>query len=229
MNENQKSQPGSLIKATLKQVLIYIIILNFSVPTLLLSYSNLYAGSKKQIEFAADHPPYLEDFVISAEEDNVYLSLSVANPFDHEIKSLLLNGVSQKISLTVKVSVNSFNLYLVKFNRTLSNNTYTHNIDFDNLKKVFTIILSPDCKPIETTSYKKALKIAAEFKDIVLLNKNQIDADRHYQVDAQTEIREVSLPFHLEYLFFFLSAWDRKSNSYTIDIPKQLLIENIKR
>ncbi len=209
--------------------MIIFIIMSFSVPVLLPNNSNLYASSKKQIEFAADHPPYLEDFIISTEEDSVCLSLNVANPFDHEIKSLLLNGVSQKISLTVKVSVNSFNLYLVKFNRTLSDNTYTHNIDYDNLKKTFTITMSAESKPTETTSYKKAVKIAAEFKDIVLLHKNQIDADRHYQVDAQTEIREVSLPFHLEYLFFFLSAWDRKSNSYTIDIPKQLLIENLKR
>ena len=89
--------------------------------------------------------------------------------------------------------------------------------------------MSADSKPIETTSYKKAVELASSFKDIVLLNQNQIETDRHYQVDTQTEIREVSLPFHLEYLFFFLSAWDRKSNSYTIDIPKQLLIENVKR
>jgi hypothetical protein len=229
MNESQKNSPGSLKRAVRKRAMVIFILLGLSVPALLLNHSNLYAGSKKQIEFAADHPPYLEDFIISTEEDSVYLSLNVANPFDHEIKSLLLNGVSQKISLTVKVSVNSFNLYLVKFNRTLSDNTYTHNIDYDNLKKTFTVTMSAESKPIKTTSYKKALKIAAGFKDIVLLNRNQIDADRHYQVDAQTEIREVSLPFHLEYLFFFLSAWDRKSNSYTIDIPKQLLIENLKR
>ncbi len=229
MDERQKKSSASLKRALLKRALICFVIMSFSVPALLFNHSNLYAGSKKQIEFAADHPPYLEDFIISAEGDSVCLSLNVANPFDHKIKSLLINGVSQKISLTVKVSVNSFNLYLVKFNRTLSDNTYTHNIDYDNLKKIFTITMSADSKPIETSSYKKAVELASSFKDIVLLNQNQIEADRHYQVDTQTEIREVSLPFHLEYLFFFLSAWDRKSNSYTIDIPKQLLIENLKR
>ena len=229
MKEIQKNSAYSLKEAILKRALAFFIVLSFLVPALFINHSNLYAGSKKQIEFAADHPPYLEDFIISAEKDSVCLSLNVANPFDHKIKSLLINGVSQKISLTVEVSVNSFNLYLVKFNRTLSDNTYTHIIDYDNLKKIFTITMSTDSKPIETTSYKKAVKLASNFKDIVLLNKNQIEADRHYQVDTQTEIREVTLPFHLEYLFFFLSAWDRKSNSYTIDIPKQLLIENLKR
>jgi hypothetical protein len=213
----------------LKQFSVLILSLNVILFAQMVVHSKLYAGDRKQIEFAADHPPYLEDFVISSEDAAVSLSLKVSNPFDHEIKSLLLNGVSQKISLNIEVNVNSFNLYLVKFNRTLSDNTYTHNIDYDNLKKTFTVTMSAESKPIKTTSYKKALKIAAGFKDIVLLNRNQIDADRHYQVDAQTEIREVSLPFHLEYLFFFLSAWDRKSNSYTIDIPKQLLIENLKR
>jgi hypothetical protein len=209
----------------------YAIILSLSLIALiqLTLHSKLYAADKKQIEFAADHPPYLEDFVISSDNETVCLSLKVANPFDHEIKSLLLNGVSQKISLNVEVSMNSFNLYLVKFNRTISDNTYIHNIDYDNLKKIFTVTTAPDKKPIKTTFYKKAVEIAATFDELTLLHKNQIKTDRHYQVEMQTEIREVKLPFHLEYLFFFLSAWDRKSNNYTIDIPNKLLNETLER
>ncbi len=229
MNKKQKTSPTSKCWTKLKRLTIISLILGLSSLASPLPLSKLHAADKKQIEFAVDHPPYLEDFIISSEGDKVSLSLAVANPFDKEIKSLLLNGVSQKISLNVKVSVNSFNLYLVKFNRTLSSNTYTHNIDYDNLKKLFTVATTSNSKPIETTSYRKAVEIAAEFQEITLLHKNQIEPNRHYQVETQTEIREVSLPFHLEYLFFFLSAWDRKSNSYTIDIPDQLLNETLKR
>ena len=222
----------SLTKFKQLSVLTLVLSLSGLVPPLTssnFSNSNLYAADKKQIEFAVDHPPYLEDFVMSSEEESVSLSLRVANPFDQEIKALLINGVSQKISLNVEVNRDSFNLYLVKFNRTLSDNSYIHNIDYDNLKKVFTVTTSPDKKPIETTSYKKAMEILTHFQEITLLHKNQIETDRHYQVKTKAEIREVSLPFHLEYLFFFLSAWDRKSNSYTIDIPNQLLTETLKR
>ncbi len=208
-------------------VAILLACLQLAVP--FFTCSKLYAADKKQVTFTADNPPYLEDFIISSEGERINLSLKVANPFDREIKSLLLNGVSQKISLNVEVSVNSFNLYLVKFNRTLSDNIYIHNIDYDNLEKVFTITTSPDKKPIKTTSYRKAVDIAATFDDITLLHKNQIEVDHFYQVDTQAEIREVKLPFHLEYLFFFLSAWDRKSNNYTIDIPNQLLHDILKR
>ena len=213
----------------LKQFSVLILSLNVILFAQMVVHSKLYAGDRKQIEFAADHPPYLEDFVISSEDTTVSLSLKVSNPFDHEIKSLLLNGVSQKISLNVKVNVNSFNLYLVKFNRTLSQRTYIHNIEYDNLKKIFTVTISPNHKPTATSSYRKAVEVAATFEDIPLLHKNQIETDKHYQVEMQTEIREVKLPFHLEYLFFFLSAWDRKSNSYTIDIPNKLLQETCKR
>ncbi len=191
--------------------------------------SKLYAAGGKQIEFAADHPPYLEDFIMRSEEGKITLSLRVANPFDHEQKSLLLNGVSQKIGLTVKVNVNRFNLYLVKFNRELKNTTYVHTIQYDNLKKVFTVTLAPAAPPRQITSYKEAVRLASVFKNIHLLSRNEIEPGRTYQVGTQAEIRKVRLPFHLEYLFFFLSAWDRKSNRYTIDIPDRLIQETIQR
>ena len=205
-------------------------LLSFLCGNLLLApVSNLHAAGGKQIEFAADHPPYLEDFVMRTKDGEITLSLRVANPFDHELKSLILNGVSQKIRLSVKVKVNRFNLYLVKFNREIHSTVYTHTIGYDNLKKIFTVSLGPSRKPLETSSYKEAINWAARFTNLSILKRDQIDPERSYQVETRTEIRKVRLPFHLEYLFFFLSAWDRKSNSYTIDIPKRLINETLKR
>ncbi|MCD6292335.1 MAG: DUF4390 domain-containing protein [Deltaproteobacteria bacterium] len=212
-----------------KKLCISMLILMIPVQPLSPLLSNLYAADNRQIEFAADHPPYLEEFVMNSEENKITLSLRVANPFDHEIKSLLLNGVSQKITLTTTVKMNRFNLYLVKFNQKINTNTYTHNIEYDNLKKLFTVITPPHTKLIETSSYKEAIKVATQFKHLTLLNRCQLKENRDYQVDTQTEIRKVRLPFHLEYLFFFLSAWDRKSNTYTIDIPERLITETLKR
>ncbi len=219
--------PG--ITTAAKKLSLCLLIMIIPVQAFIPIESKLHAADKRQIEFAADHPPYLEDFVMSSEKKQITLSLKVANPFDHEIKSLLLNGVSQKISLTIKVKVNRINLYLVKFNREIENTTYIHEIEYDNLKKLFTVSIHPDAKPIETTSYKEAIQIATQFKALTLLNKNQLEQNKSYQVDARTEIRKVRLPFHLEYLFFFLSAWDRKSNNYTIDIPERLITETLKR
>ena len=219
--------PG--ITTVTKKLCISLLLLAISIQTGLSFESKLYAADKKQIEFAADHPPYLEDFVMGSAHGKITLSLKVANPFDHEIKSLLLNGVSQKITLSTKVNVNRFNLFLVKFNREVKAATYTHKIKYDNLKKLFTVSISPEESPSETTSYKEAIQLATEFKNITLLHKDQLEHNRSYQVEARTEIRKVHLPFHLEYLFFFLSAWDRKSNNYTIDIPKRLINEALKR
>lgn len=217
------------ITITTRKIGFCLFLLTIPVLGLIILESKLHAADKRQIEFAADHPPYLEDFVMSSEKKQITLSLKVANPFDHEIKSLLLNGVSQKITLSIKVKVNSFNLYLVKFNREIKNITYIHNIEYDNLKKLFTVSINHSTKPVETTSYKEAIKLARQFKDIALLDGNQLEQNRSYQVDAQAEIREVRLPFHLEYLFFFFSAWDRKSNNYIIDIPERLINEAIER
>ncbi len=213
---------------TRKSAIILLVII-MAVCSVLSGKSKLYAAGGKQIEFAADHPPYLEDFVMRSNEGNITLSLRVANPFDHEQKSLLLNGVSQKIGLTIKVNVNRFNLFLVKFNREIKNTTYIHTIQYDNLKKIFTVTLAPTAPPRQFTSYKEAVRLASVFENLHLLSRNEIDPDRTYQVGMRAEIRKVRLPFHLEYLFFFLSAWDRKSNHYTIDIPERLIRETIQR
>ncbi len=213
----------------IKKLCLFLLLLTLAVQTALPLGSKLHAADKKQIEFAADHPPYLEDFVISSEKNRISFSLRVANPFDHEIKSLLLNGVSQKISLSIKVKVSRINLFLVKFNRKVKDITYTHKIKYDNLKKLFTVGRTTGTRTIETTSYKEAVQMATKFEDITLLQGNQLERDRDYQVEVRTEIRKVRLPFHLEYLFFFLSAWDRKSNNYTIDIPERLINEALKR
>jgi uncharacterized membrane protein YgaE (UPF0421/DUF939 family) len=191
--------------------------------------SKLYAADIKQIEFAADHPPYLEDFTMRTEQGNLIFSLRVANPFDHELKALLLNGVSQKIKLKITIKVNSFNLYLVKFNRELKKHKYIHRIKYDNLKKVFLVTLSDKSKPIETVSYKKAVDLATHFDSISLLSRQEIEPEHSYLVESRVVIRKAKLPFHLDYLFFFISAWDRKSSTYTIDIPERLISETLKR
>ncbi len=213
----------------IKKLCLFLLLLTLSVQTALPLGSKLHAADKKQIEFAADHPPYLEDFVISSEKNRISFSLRVANPFDHEIKSLLLNGVSQKVSLSIKVKACRINLFLVKFNREVKDITYTHKIKYDNLKKLFTVGRTPGTKTVETTTYKDAIQLVTKFENITLLQGNQLERDRNYQVEVRTEIRKVRLPFHLEYLFFFLSAWDRKSNNYTIDIPERLINEALKR
>jgi len=212
-----------------KKLCLFLLILASFTLTYLARTSKSHAADNTQIEFAADHPPYLEDFVMNTDKDKINLSIKVANPFDHEIKSLLLNGVSQKITLFIKTKVNRINLFLIKFNREINNKTYTHSIKYDNLKKLFTVSTNIKTKPIETISYKEAIQLASEFKEITLLQGNQLKKKHSYQVETRAEIRKVRLPFHLEYLFFFLSAWDRKSNSYTIDIPERLINDAITR
>ncbi|MBN2706652.1 MAG: DUF4390 domain-containing protein [Deltaproteobacteria bacterium] len=218
-----------MIKTKANYFLCALIFLLCALLVLLQTGSNLHASGKKQIEFAADHPPYLDEFVLSSENGQIRLSVETANPFDHEIKSLLLNGVSQNITLHTKAKVNKLNLFLINFNRTLCTKVHVHQIKYDNLKRVFVVSKNSEGETMETTSYKEALEWAASFRDITLLTADQLEENRSYQVETFCEIRKVRLPFHLEYLFFFLSAWDRKSNSYTIDIPERLISETLQR
>lgn len=171
----------------------------------------------------ADNPPYLEDFVIGKRQQAIWLTLSVSNPFDKKLKGLILNGVTQKITLNTTTSEKKSYLFLVNSDRLMAENTISQSITYDNLKKVFVVAYEGRQPELTTTSYPQALAAVSTFADINLLELQHARPKTRYEVKVQAEIRKTRLPFHLEYLFFFLSAWDRKTQTYVLDIPDQFL------
>jgi hypothetical protein len=186
----------------------------------LLNTSNVNAKTPNQIQLTTDHQPYLEEFVLRQRANTTILDVLVANPFDHKLKDLILNGVKQDITLKVTVSRKKTYLLLIDFNHHVSTAAYRQTIFFDNLKKVFVIDYDGRLPAAETTSYQQALRLVSTFRGIPLLTRRQRRENGDYNARIRAEIKKTSLPFHLEYLFFFLSAWDRKTQTYIIDIPR---------
>ncbi|MBN2232563.1 MAG: DUF4390 domain-containing protein [Deltaproteobacteria bacterium] len=182
--------------------------------------SNINAKTPDQIRLTADNPPYLEEFVLGQRSGATTLDVVVANPFDRTLKNLILNGVKQDITLLTTVNCKKTYLFLVNFDRHVSSATYRQSIFFDTLKKVFVVNFDGRQPTVETSSYRQALHLVSSFRDLPLLTRRQRHDDADYSVRVRAEIQETRLPFHLEYLFFFLSAWDRQTQTYIIDIPR---------
>ncbi len=181
------------------------------------------ASGIKQWRQATDTPPCLENFVLGKDRKIITLSLQVGNPFDQKLKTLILDGVPQKITLKTWTAEKKNYLFVVNFNRLIRKNVITHKIKYDNLKKLF-VVTGNDLENIyETPAYEQALRRASRFTGVPLLSLVQARPQARYQVKVRAEIRKTRLPFHLEYFFFFLSAWDRKTRTYTLEIPDHFL------
>jgi len=189
----------------------------------------LNASENNQVTFSADNPPYLENFVLEKSNQWIILSLTVSSPFDKEIKSLILNGVPQKITLKINTSEKKNYLFLVNIDRKIFINSITQSILYDNLKKLFVVNFGGKRPPLQTRSYKKALLSVSTFNNIHLLPLKKFLIHHDYQSRVKAEIVKKRMPFHLEYLFFFLASRDRTTQTYVLDIPQQFLSHDNKQ
>jgi len=183
----------------------------------------LNASEINQVVFSADNPPYLEDFILGKSSQWITLSLMVSSPFDKKIKRLILDGVPQKITLEIETNEKKNYLFLVNIDRNVFNNSIIQSIQYDNLKKLFVVHFGDQTLSLKTHSYKEALLAVSTFHNVHLLPIKKTQAHHHYQVRVKAEIIKKRMPFHLEYLFFFLSGQDRKTQTYVLEIPQQFL------
>lgn len=183
----------------------------------------LNARENNKVTFSADNPPYLENFVLEKGNQWLDLSLTVGSPFDKKLKTLILNGVSQKITLTIETNEKKSYLFLVNIDRKIFSNSITQSIFYDNLKKLFVVNFQDQRPPLKTHSYKKALMAVSTFNNVHLLPLKKSGGHHNYQSRIKAEIAKRRIPFHLEYLFFFLANWERKTRTYVIEIPQQFL------
>ena len=181
------------------------------------------ARENNKVTFSTDNPPYLENFVLEKSNQWLVLSLTVGSPFDKKLKSLILNGVSQKITLMIETNEKKNYLFLVNIDRKIFSNSITQSIFYDNLKKLFVVNFQDQRPPFKTHSYKKALMAVSTFSNVHLLPLKKSGDHHHYQSRIKAEIAKKKIPFHLEYLFFFLANWERKTRTYVIEIPQQFL------
>jgi len=56
-----------------------------------------------------------------------------------------------------------------------------------------------------------------EVDNIRLVTLNKLEKGLRYQIRAKAELSDITLPFYLHYLLFFVSLWKFETEWYTID------------
>ncbi|RJR26128.1 MAG: DUF4390 domain-containing protein [Desulfobacteraceae bacterium] len=155
----------------------------------------------------------IEDIIVTSSRDHLLLYFSVKDCFSEEIKKAIENG----IKTTFTFYINLFELRDFWWNRQIASITLTHHIQYDNLKKVYTVELPERNKSLAFKDMESAGKAMSEIVGIEVTGLDNLQKGRRYQVRMMAELDRITLPFYLHYVFFFVSLWDYETEWYSID------------
>ena len=160
--------------------------------------------------FAAE----IRNMSISNTEENLLLSLEVEGAFTDRMNEAIMNGIVTSFSYVITLTETRAlfpdkHVYEIKL---------TNTIRYDTLRKNFVVRRSwENYRPLVTDSFSEARKWMSEVRDVPVIPLESLNSDIRYRINAKAELDKVTLPFFLNYIFFFISLWDFKTSWHSID------------
>ena len=160
------------------------------------------------------HAAEIAAMSISNTEENLILSVTIDGAFTERMQEAILSGISTSFSYVITVTrkralfpdkqVHEINL--------------THTVKYDTLRKTFTVRRSwENYRPLTTDTFAEAKRWMSQIQDVPVIPLESLDKDTRYRINAKAELDRVTLPFFLNYVFFFLSLWDFETDWHSID------------
>ncbi|MDY0131990.1 MAG: DUF4390 domain-containing protein [Desulforegulaceae bacterium] len=149
----------------------------------------------------------ITNFIVNKKENKIFISFSTENAFSKSITNLIQSGTPVTFSFDIKVEKQR------RFfpNKTIYKKEIIHKIKYSSLTKTFFIIkpyISEEPYVINSkTRVKSEMTTITDFEvELPLKSKG------NHLVYARARLQEVILPFYMHKVFFFLSAWDFKTD-----------------
>lgn len=156
----------------------------------------------------------LSNLVVSNTRDNLLIFLKVEGAFTEKMKEAILNGIPTTFSFLIQLE----KVVTLLPDKTITDFKVNHTIKYDSLKKQFVVKRSwDDNRPMTTDSFAEAQQWMSEIKSLSVLELNKLNKGTRYQVRAKAELDKVTLPFYLNYVFFFVSLWDFETSWQSVE------------
>ena len=178
-----------------------------SAVALILSMSLLFAIPARAEEAR------LTDIVITNTRDHLLLYLTVTDCFTEDMEKAIENGIVTTFTFFVRL----YETRALWRDRKIANLKVNHEIQYDNLKKIYVVKLSEKQKSISVKDFDEAKKLMSEIVGLKVTELHKLHKDSRYQIRMMAELDEIKLPFYLHYVLFFLSLWDFETDWYSVD------------
>jgi hypothetical protein len=153
------------------------------------------------------------DMAVADDASDLTLSLKIEGAFKEQLDEAVMSGAPTTFSFFIMVS----EFRGMKLDKKILEITLAHTIKYNNLKNDFTVKRSwENDKPLTTESFEQAKQWMTEISGLRLLPLSNLQKGGHYKIKAKAELKKVTLPLFLDYIFFFVSLWDFETDWQTI-------------
>jgi hypothetical protein len=128
----------------------------------------------------------------------------VENCFTEKIDEAIQTGIE---------TVFTFYLHLYKKrkwwrDRKVASLEFHHTIQYDPIRGEYLVTLEENGSSQVTSDLEEAKRWMAKVEEVEVRPSSQLKPGTSAELRIKAELDPVKLPFHLEYLFFFVSLWD---------------------
>jgi hypothetical protein len=96
---------------------------------------------------------------------------------------------------------------------------FHHTIQYDPIQGEYLVILEENHSTHPTSGLEEAKKWMAKVEEVEIQSSSKLEPGIPTELRIKAELDSVKLPFHLEYLFFFVSLWDFETKWYVKPLP----------
>lgn len=155
----------------------------------------------------------LKNITISSTEEKLLASMEVEGAFTQDVMEAILKGVPADFSFLVKLDRHRS----WWTNEELADIEVNHTIKYDNLKKEFSVYRSwIDKKPVFTQSLAQAQAMMTRIEGLTIIEIDKMQKGQQYELLAKAELDQMTLPFYLHYVFYFVTLWDFETDWHSV-------------
>ncbi len=163
---------------------------------------------------AAAQDAVLSNIIVTNTRDDLLVYLTVEGAFRDKIQQAIYSGVPVTFSFYVTLH----QIRSLWLNREIVSLHITHAIKYNSLKNEFVVERSwEDNVPHTVASFEEAQRLMSDVDSLKVLPLERLEKGGHYRIAAKARLSQVTLPFYLHYILFFVSLWDFETDWYSMD------------
>lgn len=152
----------------------------------------------------------IRDLLVTNDAIHLLVYARVTHSFTREIEVAILAGVPTTFTFILEL----FQERSGWWDKKLTRLTRRHTIKYDNVKKLFHVLVEGEKEATTFTDFESAKRAMADLNGVPLIPLKALKKNEYYYVMSKAKLDKVRLPFYLEYLFFFVSLWDFETDWY---------------
>jgi hypothetical protein len=163
---------------------------------------------------ASAQEAHVSGVVLTKQRNTLILYFSVEDCFTEEMKQAISSGL--ETSFTFFVSFYEKRNFW--WDRKVADLEFSHSIKYDNLKKEYEVRFEErKGQSVRVKDFNRAMELMSNVEALELIHLTELTKGKQYEIQLMAELDKIRLPFHLHYVFIFLSLWDFETDWTTID------------